>query len=162
MSGAGLPTAGCNEALRTLVARSALLLDREDFAGWLALFAREFRYAIHARSPELRRDMVWMDLDRAAMEALFRTLPSHERDPGELLRQVAVATIEPASSGAIEVSSTVLVVRTAPSGQSALFAAGRYEDQVVEKAGQWRIASRRVLLSTRMFPSDSGGSHLPL
>lgn len=154
-----------NEVLRELVARSALLLDREDFATWLDLFAREFRYSVHANSPELRREMVWMDLDRVAMEALLRTLPSHERDPGELLRQVAPVSIQRGPDGGadcVEMLSTVLVVRTAPSGQSALFAAGRYQDRLVVEAGQWRIASRRVLLSTRMFPSDSGGSHVPL
>ena len=41
----------------------------------------------------------------------------------------------------------------------ALYAAGRYEDELVREGGRWRYASHRCVLDTRMLET---GTHLPL
>ncbi len=39
------------------------MLDARNFKDWLDLCAEEFTYVIRAFSPEIRRDMVFLDLD---------------------------------------------------------------------------------------------------
>ncbi len=55
-----------------VIASASLRLDDDDFEGFLALCAPDFRYSIQAYSPEIRRDMTWLDLGRAELEMLFR------------------------------------------------------------------------------------------
>jgi methanesulfonate monooxygenase subunit beta len=148
--------------VRELVGRGCLALDEERFNDWMALCAPEFRYSIVAHSPALRKDMTWLDLDRAGMANLFSTLRTHERDPGALFRQPSILSVVARPDGAVDSVSSVIVIRTAPDGDSALFAAVHYHDRIVHAEGAFLLAEREVRCATRIFRSDSGGSHVPL
>ena len=54
----------------------------------------DFRYTIATYSPEIRRDMVWLDHDRKGMETLFGNLPKHNSDHSPLTRHATVYTVE--------------------------------------------------------------------
>jgi methanesulfonate monooxygenase small subunit len=143
-----------------LVYRSCLLLDERDFEGYLALCTADFRYAVHAYAPEIRRDMVWLDHDRAAMEALFRTLPRHHSDPSPLTRHATVYTVAfDAAKTQASVVSALLVFRTAiDGGATALFAVGKVHDTVTLDGDAARLAKRVIRLDTRELGI---GSHVP-
>ncbi len=147
-------------AVEELVYRSALRLDARDFDGFLELCDPEFRYTIVAHAPEIRREMVWLDHDRAGIENLFRNLPKHHSDSSPLSRHVTVYTVDFDPEGAkANVVSALQVFRTAlDGGATTLFAVGKLHDEIRIAAGQPRLRARTVRLETRQLGI---GSHIP-
>ena len=156
-----------------LVARAALALDDEDFAGFLALCTGDFRYEARSWSPELRKWMTWLAQSRSELEALLAALPEHLRRRGRLLRQLGPTIVdadvpEPgaevagaAGAVALRATTSFAIFHTDPDGRTRLWVVGRYRDRiVVGAAGSGaRLASREVVLDTR----DLGiGSHVPI
>ncbi len=143
--------------------RSALLLDAHDFEGYLSLCAPEFRYSIEAYSPEIRRQMVWIDHAKPELELLFRTLPRHNSDHAPLSRHVTVYSVRLDEPNArAEAVSALQVFRTAlDGGQTALFAVGKIYDAVkLSQDGglDGRLLRRTIKLDTRLLGI---GSHIP-
>jgi len=60
-----------------LIARSCMALDAKDFAGYLELCDPGYRYTISAYSPEIRKEMVWLQHDKRACNCSSRNLPKH-------------------------------------------------------------------------------------
>lgn len=147
------------EQIRSLVAKSCIAMDREDFTGYLKLCSDEFRYRIVAFSNEINRDMVWLDADRTAIEGIFEMIPRHARMEGALKRHVSVYTIEPTAAGRAAVLSSIVVSITSPSGSTQLYAVGEIEDEVDLGQSEPRIASRQVRLETRILAPHS---HVPI
>lgn len=77
-----------------LIYRSCISLDKGNFAQWLDLCAPEFRYTITTYSPEIRKQMVWLEHDREGMEDLFKMLPKHNSDHSPLTRHASVYLVE--------------------------------------------------------------------
>lgn len=147
--------------VRDLIYRSCLSLDQGDFARWLDLCAPEFRYTITAYSPEIRREMVWLDHDREGMEGLFKMLPKHNSDHSPLTRHASVYLVEhDEAAGEASAVTSLLVFRTQlDGGATELFAAAKYFDTVSLEKDAPLLISRNVRLDTR----DLGiGSHMPL
>lgn len=149
-------------AVAAAVGASCLCLDEERFEDWLEGCAPGFTYSVQAYSPEIRRHMTWLSLDRPGLERLAQTLRTHQRDPGALMRHPSVLKVREQPDGRIESVSSVLVVRTAPEGTSSLYAALRYVDTWTASAEALLLLNRKVEMGTRVLPSDSGGSHVPL
>lgn len=150
--------------LTELVCESARLLDERRFGEWLDLSAPEFRYRIESYSPELRRDMTWLDHDRAGMTALIELLPKHHVDGSDLLRHVSVGRIDAEGDRASSTSS-LAIFRTArdvgdvhvDGGSSQLFLVGHYRDKFRLAGERWLLSERVVRVQTRELGT---GSHL--
>ena len=146
------------QAIEELVYRSCLALDGKDYKAFLALCDEDFRYTISTYSPEIRREMVWLDHDRKGMEALFTNLPRHNSDHSPLTRHATVYTVEANVAGA-EVVSAVQVFRTQlDGGATELFAVGRFHDTVKLDGANPKLARRLVRLETRLL---GYGYHIP-
>src|SRR5438270_711605 len=108
------------ELVRELISKSCVLLNAEDYTRFLSLCTPEFRYQLLVYSPEIRKEMVWMNYDRRGIEALFSELPHHLHVPlGSLYRHVSVYSIRPTDrkeSAAVE--SSVIIVHTGLEGVS--------------------------------------------
>jgi methanesulfonate monooxygenase subunit beta len=144
--------------IEELVYRSCLAMDDRDFKGFLALCDAGFRYKVTAYSPEIRKDMTWLDHDRAGMETLFTQLPRHNSDHSPLTRHVTVYTVKMNGQSA-EVVSALQVFRTAlDGGTTELFAVARLVDTVKLDGGEPRLAQRVVRIETRQL---GYGSHIP-
>jgi methanesulfonate monooxygenase small subunit len=143
-----------------LVYRSCLLLDERDFEGFLGLCDADFRYTVQAYAPEIKRDMVWLDHDKAALQALFRNLPRHNSDASPLTRHATVYTVTFDEPRAVAVAVTALqVFRTAlDGGATSLFAVGKLHDTVNLVSGKVLLARRLLRLDTRQLGI---GSHIP-
>ncbi len=154
-----------------LVYELSLRLDAGDFAGYLERCAPDLRYTIGAYSPELRKPMLWLDLDKPGLRTLFDTLPRHHSDHARLSRHVTVYKVEGppdvdddggAGGGDLQVVSALQVFRTVlDGGATTLFAVGKLFDTVrldLETRAA-RLVRRRIELDTRMLGI---GSHLPL
>ena len=143
-----------------LVHRSCIALDDLDFDGFLQLCADDFRYTVQAYSPEIRREMVWLDHDKAGMAGLFANLDRHHSDHSPLTRHATVQTIQlDAARGEAAVVSGLQVFRTKlDGGETSLYAVGRLHDSVIVQ-GERALLSRRLLrLTTRAL---GVGSHVP-
>lgn len=142
------------------VYRSCMLLDEQDFPGFMKLCHPEFRYQLAAYSPEIKKEMTWLDRDRQEMEGFFNMLPMHNSDHSQLTRNVTVYKVEfDEARGQAHAVSALQIYRTALDGGSTkLFAVGKYYDTVSLAGGVPSLLSRRVRLVTR----DLGwGDHIP-
>jgi len=146
------------QAIEELVYRSCLALDARDYKAFLALCDEDFRYTISTYSPEIRREMVWLDHDRKGMETLFTNLPRHNSDHSPLTRHATVYTVEEKGAGA-DVVSALQVFKTAlDGGATELFAVGRFHDTVKLNGAAPKLARRVVRLETRLL---GYGYHIP-
>jgi len=147
------------QAVEELVYRSCLALDAKDYNAFLALCDADFRYTISTYSPEIRREMVWLDHDRKGMETLFTNLPRHNSDHSPITRHVTVYTVDSDSSRNASVVSALQVFRTQlDGGATELFAVGRFHDTVSLQNGAAKLARRLVRLETRLL---GYGYHIP-
>jgi methanesulfonate monooxygenase subunit beta len=146
--------------VEALVYKVALLLDAREFQAYLDLCESDFRYVIGAYSPEIRREMVWLDHGKPALESLFATLPRHNSDHTPLSRHVTVYTVDPALDGdTASAVSALQVFRTAlDGGATELYAVGKIHDTVRVIDGAARLTRRHIRLDTRMLGI---GSHIP-
>ena len=146
-------------AIEELVYRSCLALDAQDYKTFLGLCDVDFRYAITTYSPELRREQVWLDHDRAGMQTLFTNLPRHNSDHSPITRHATVYTVEIGNDSEADVVSALQVFRTQlDGGATELFAVGRFHDTVKLDGAQPKLARRVVKLDTRQL---GYGYHIP-
>lgn len=148
-----------DDDLRSLVHRSCLCLDDSDWEGYLDLCTEDFTYRIITHSPELRKDMVWLEQDRAGMAHLFGNLENHVTLNGRFLRHANVALIERSDESTAQVTTTFLAVHTDIEGITKLFAAGRYNDVVDISGNRPLLKQRETRLDTRDL---GGGTHFPI
>jgi methanesulfonate monooxygenase subunit beta len=146
------------QAVEELVYRSCLALDAKDYKAFLALCDKDFRYTISTYSPEIRREMVWLDHDRKGMETLFTNLPRHNSDNSPITRHATVYTVN-ATGNEANVVSALQVFRTQLDGGSTeLFAVGRFHDTVKLHGSGPCLLRRTVKLDTRLL---GYGYHIP-
>jgi methanesulfonate monooxygenase small subunit len=147
------------EAVRELVCRSCLLMDEERYAEYLGLCTEDYRYRVTAFSPELRKEMVWLDLNRGDMKNMFDMLPEHVKPEGTLARHVNVCSIQPNGGDDLDVVSTVTVYFTDLRGATRVFAIGRFKDSIDASGEEPRLRAREVRLETRAL---GAGAQIPL
>jgi methanesulfonate monooxygenase small subunit len=147
-------------AIEELVYRSCLALDEKNFKAYLDLCDADYRYSITAHSPEIRKEMIWLDHDKAGMQLLFTNLPRHNSDHSPLTPHVTVYTVDfDASQQQATVISALQVFRTTlDGGVTELFAVGRYVDAVKLSESAPKLLKRVVKLDTRQF---GFGYHIP-
>jgi methanesulfonate monooxygenase small subunit len=146
------------QQIEELIYRSCLALDDRDYKGFLELCDAGFRYKVAAYSPEIRKEMVWLDHDRNGMETLFTNLPRHNSDHAPLVRHATVYTVK-VSGAQAEVVSALQVFRTAlDGGATELFAVARLIDTVKLDGDTPKLAARVVRMETRQL---GFGSHIP-
>lgn len=146
------------EAIRDLICQTAILLDDEDFDGWLALFAAEAEYELTAYSGELRAEMSWWKSNRDELANVLRDVHQHVRDPARRLHLVSPMRIEIDGDRATA-TSNFSVYRTLPSGESRLYVVGRYQDALIRSDGYWRYRVHCAVLDTRVLDIFT---HVPL
>ena len=57
-----------SEDVRAFIGRTCLMLDDEDFGSFLKFCTDQFAYRVTTYSPELDKEMVWLDHDRKGYE----------------------------------------------------------------------------------------------
>lgn len=148
------------QAIEDVVYRSCLALDAKDWKGFLDLCDEGFRYTITAYSPEIKKDMTWLDQDKKGMDTLFTNLPRHNSDHSPLTRHATVYTVDlDAAKNEASVVSALQVFRTQlDGGATELFAVGHLRDTVKLDGNAVKLARRIVKLDTRLL---GYGFHIP-
>ena len=147
-------------AISELICTSCMTLDDKQFSAYLDLCDPAYTYKITAYSPEIRKDMTWLEHDKAGMQSLFANLPKHNSDQSPLTRHVTVYTVkEDTATKQAEVVSALQVFKTSlDGGATELFAVGKLHD-LISLAGEVpKLLAREVRLQTRML---GFGYHIP-
>jgi methanesulfonate monooxygenase small subunit len=146
--------------IEELIYKSCMVLDDKDFAGYLDLCDPAFRYTITTYSPEIRKEMIWLEQDREGMQTLFANLPKHNSDHSPLTRHAVVYLVEEDDDRRkAKVTSGLQVFRTSlDGGATELFAVGKMVDTVALDDDGPRLLDRNVRLDTRLL---GFGNHLP-
>jgi methanesulfonate monooxygenase small subunit len=164
-----LPDLRTRQLVEEVIYESCLSLNAQDWSAFLDLCDREtFRYRIVNHSPEIRREQCWMDRDWKGLKSLLDLLPRHNSDHSPLTRHATVykVTVDPAA-GEAGATTLLTVYRTEldggnshfESGQTSLFAVGKYEDRIrIGAEGGAKLLRRTVRLDTRQIGL---GSHVP-
>lgn len=148
------------QSIDELVYRSCLALDEKNFAGYLDLCDPAFHYAITAYSPEIRKEMTWLEHDKEGMKTLFTNLPKHNSDHSPLSRHSTVYTVEQdEAKQQAKVVSALQIYRTElDGGATTLFAVGKVYDTITFNGGSPKLLDRNIRLDTRML---GFGYHIP-
>ena len=148
------------QAIEDVVYRSCLALDTRDWKGFLDLCDEDFRYTITAYSPEIKKEMTWLEHDRKGMDTLFTNLPRHNSDHSPITRHATVYTVEvDEAKNEASVVSALQVFRTQlDGGATELFAVGRLHDTLRLDRPGVKLAKRVVRLDTRLL---GYGYHVP-
>lgn len=152
-------------AVEDVIYTSSLLLDEQRFAAWLEHTTPSFSYRITAYSPEIRKDMKWLEHDRAGLIALFELLPRHHVNHAPWQRHTVVYRVQQESASQLTAVSSVVVHHTVldvgdvhlEAGSTRVFAVGRYHDKLELHDGRWLLSDRTVRLETRQLGI---GTHL--
>lgn len=146
------------EAIRSLIQRTAVLLDGEQFDDWVALFDDAGTYELSAYSTEIRRWMTWQLSEREELQHMLSEVGEHVRDPARRRHVIGLPLIE-IDGEAARSTSHFSVYRTSPEGQSSLYIVGCYEDRLVKRGGSWRYAAHKVICDTRILDAFT---HIPV
>lgn len=147
------------ESVQLFIGRTCLALDDENFDQFLAHCTPNFEYRVSTFSPELGKDMVWLEHGREAYESMIRMLPKHVRLEGRFSRNAIVCDVRNDDPRRATVVSRVTVVHTNMHGESKVLLTGRYLDTLEVLPSSLALAAREVRLDTR----DLGpGIHTPI
>lgn len=139
-----------------LVHDACTALDERRFDDFLGICADDFRYRLTVYSPELRKQMVWLDADKQELHDLYALLPQQVRMNGILCRFANVTKVGPTDdAGDVPVSSAVTIYSTDTDGATRLLAVGRYDDVVTAGGSSVALRRRELRLHTRMLGPGS-------
>ena len=145
--------------ITALIYKSFLALDDLNFKEFLNLCAPNYHYKITAYSPEIRKEMIWLEESRQSLEQLFINLPKHNSDHSRLSRLGNVYLIDKTAPHEWSVLTFLQVFRTTlDGGATELFAIGKIYDKITETNSEFKLLDREIKLETRMF---GFGHHIP-
>jgi methanesulfonate monooxygenase small subunit len=156
------------DVVRDTIYRATLLLDDQKWNEWLDLCDDSFHYAIKSFSPEINRDMTYLQGSRKELATMVKLLPKHNTDHSPLTRHTTVYTVDVANDAesASAISSFVVyqhmldgVNSHIDAGESRLFLVGRYIDTFKIADDKARFIKRVVRLENRRLDK---GSHWPI
>lgn len=143
---------------RDLIQHTCAVLDGEEFSKYLSSCEKDFSYAIRAYSPEIRKDMTWLEKDAKGLKDLFDIMPKQNRDRTPLTRHFVIQSIA-AEDHEIVVRSALQVFRNSlDGGEVSLYAVGTYTDRIKIVGSEAKLRAREVRLETRSLGT---GYHVP-
>jgi methanesulfonate monooxygenase small subunit len=153
--------------VRNAIYQSTIMLDQQNWDGWLEQCDEDFQYAIRSWSPEISKDMTYLALDRKGLESLIKLLPKHNTDHSPLTRHTSVYTVNMNGDAMAHAVSSVIVYQNLldginshiDAGESRLFLVGKYIDTLRVKDDKAKFVSREVRLENRRLDK---GSHWPI
>ena len=153
-------------AVHELNARYAQAIDDDKLEAWPDFFIPQGRYRvttaenferglplglIHATSRAMLHDRV-----RSLRDANVYEAQRYRHLIGPPLLEVPAPTSQESTrvgedDAGLRAQTSFMVARIMHTGETVLFATGRYEDHIVRDGGQWRFAEKLVILDSRMI-----------
>jgi len=137
--------------LHTLQSRYINALDNDRLEEWPAFFTEDYPYEIVPR--ENADQGLPVGIIHCANQKMLRDRVVSQRhanifDAHSYRHITSGLTVLAESADSIETESSYVVVQTRSNGESFVYQAGRYLDNVVRTADGWRYRSKRVIYDT--------------
>ena len=137
-----------------LLARYARAIDEDRLEEWPDFFLADGRYRV-TTAENVARNLP-LGLIHATSQAMLRDRVRALREANVYEAQryrhvIGVPVVEPLAPGRVRAQAGFMVARIMHSGETTLFATGRYDDQIVLDAadGRPRFAEKLVVLDSR-------------
>jgi anthranilate 1,2-dioxygenase small subunit len=146
-------SAEAREAIADLLERYAHALDDGDFEAWSAFFEADGSYLVNTReNVEAGRPIgIVLCEGRGMMDDRIKALRIANIFESHTHRHVlGRPVLQAREDGSVSARSSFVIYRTMYTGQTEVFATGVYDDVLKPNKQEWRIASRRVVLDSRM------------
>ena len=142
-------------AVQDLNARYAQAIDDNKLEAWPDFFTEQGRYRV-TTAENVERGLP-LGLIHATSRAMLRDRVRSLRDANIYEAQryrhlVGVPLIEPGGEGGdTQAQTSFMVARIMHTGETVLFATGRYQDRIVRDGGRWLFAEKVVILDSRLI-----------
>ena len=141
------------EAIADLLERYGQALDNDRVEEWSGFFEPDGVYQVTTRENQLAGRPIGIVLcegrgmldDRVKALRIANIFESHTHR-----HVMGRPLIEPRADGCCEARTSFVIYRTMYTGETEVFATGRYDDVLKPGPQGWRIAQRRVVLDSRM------------
>ncbi len=138
--------------VQDLNARYTQAIDDNRIEAWPDFFTEQCRYLI-TTADNIERGLP-IGLMYATSRAMLRDRVKSLRDANVYEAQryrhlLGAPLIEPSENGTVRAQTNFLVVRVMHTGETMLFATGRYQDRVALDGGEPRFAEKTVILDSR-------------
>jgi 3-phenylpropionate/cinnamic acid dioxygenase small subunit len=139
--------------VQDLNARYAQAIDDNKLEAWPDFFTEDGRYRVTtAENAEcgLPLAMIYAT-SRAMLRDRVRSLRDANVYEAQRYRHIIGAPLIGAEGGVVEAQTSFIVARVMHTGETTLFATGRYHDRVVVENGVARFAEKAVVLDSRLI-----------
>src|SRR5499426_4584650 len=141
-------------AILDLNTRYAQTIDDGRLEDWPGFFTKTARYVV-TTAENFERDLP-LGLIYATSRAMLRDRVRSLRDANVYEAQryrhiVGSPLIAEGEGAAVEAQTSFIIARIMHTGETALFATGRYHDRVVLDGGEARFAEKVVILDSRLI-----------
>ena len=140
--------------VQDLNARYVKVIDDDQLETWPDFFVDKCRYII-TTAENLERGLplgMIYATSRAMLRDRVRALREANVYEAQRYRHIlGPARIEPAGDGSVRAQTSFMVARIMHTGETALFATGRYVDRIVLTGDTARFADKAVILDSRQI-----------
>jgi 3-phenylpropionate/cinnamic acid dioxygenase small subunit len=140
--------------IQDLNARYVQAIDDNKLEAWPDFFTEHGRYRV-TTAENFERDLP-LAMIYATSRAMLRDRVRSLRDANVYEAQryrhiVGSPLIAPCEDGAVQAQTNFIVARIMHTGETALFATGRYQDRIVLDRNEARFAEKIVILDSRLI-----------
>jgi 3-phenylpropionate/cinnamic acid dioxygenase small subunit len=140
--------------VQDLNARYAQAIDDNKLEAWPDFFTEQGRYRV-TTAENFERDLP-LGMIYATSRAMLRDRVRSLRDANVYEAQryrhiVGVPLIAAGEGGVVQAQTSFIIARIMHTGETALFATGRYQDRIVLDGGEARFAEKIVILDSRLI-----------
>ena len=139
--------------VQQFIQRTASLLNAEKLSEWVQQFDAAGTYEVTAYSTELGKELAWWKQELPLLQKTISEVPRHVRDPARRLHVLGPPLVSVTGDEA-RGETAFSVFRTLPTGETSLFAVGRYLDEIVRTPAGLKFARRECVYDTEMIPNS--------
>lgn len=142
--------------LYSLQERYISVLDNDQLEAWPELFTADGYYEIVPKENAdagLPVGIIYCNSQGMMRDRILSTRNANLYEPQTYRHMVSGLVITPIDSTTAKMSASYVVIRTNQEGDSIIYQAGRYEDQVTNTVKGWRYRSKRAIYDTLRVPT---------
>ncbi len=142
--------------LYSLQERYISVLDNDQLEAWPELFTTDGYYEIVPKENAdagLPVGIIYCNNQGMMRDRILSTRKANLYEPQTYRHMVSGLVITPVDEVTAGMRSSYVVIRTNQEGDSIIYQAGRYEDQVIKTEEGWRYRSKRAIYDTLRVPT---------
>ena len=142
--------------LHNLQERYVSVLDNDALEEWPSLFTEDGHYEIVPKEnadAELPIGLIYCDNQRMMRDRVVSIRHANLYEPHTYRHLHSGLMITPLGSNKARMHANYVVIRTNSQGESVIYQAGRYEDEVIKTAEGWRYCRKRAIYDTLRVPT---------